>query len=373
MSEDLSITGDFVIEESESVSMQNSQIRETGLKVQNYLFTSTQKFSFRPSLELSEIASCRPGAPARFGEPRCSDFPEYFEPIYCNYDDLDSLGAEWWVFTPKPPIHPLIKLRNHFKETYEMIDSGSESLSGLSEESTKQKKTIRRRSHLDSKRIGCRCNMSKCLRLHCRCFKDMEYCAKICKCVDCFNTLTHEQARQAVINKTRELNPQAFNTKIVNAIKNQDSKFNAEGCNCKTGCVRNYCDCYKSGVGCSPICKCLNCKNTRLAIEQEELEMITKPILRAKNKVVFNPLQFFGADPEEANSRGAAGEDEPRAPPVEEQTAARGHRYSFPIVIGSVESPVIPDVGLLKREVPPGDCLPDCPKPKRAKVDSVHF
>ena len=44
-------------------------------------------------------------------------------------------------------------------------------------------------NHPAQKRIGCRCNMSKCLRLHCRCFKDLEYCARNCKCTGCFNQL----------------------------------------------------------------------------------------------------------------------------------------------------------------------------------------
>jgi hypothetical protein len=138
---------------------------------------------------------------------------------------------------------------------------------------------------LPSSRIGSRCRKSKCMRLHCRCFKDLEYCAKFCKCLDCLNTISHQSARDFVIKKTAEINSNAFINKFSVIPSNNKKSVYIEGCLCKTGCNRNYCECFKNGAGCSLICKCANCQNAFLALPREELRSLAKPAIRKKNRI----------------------------------------------------------------------------------------
>ena len=143
-------------------------------------------------------------------------------------------------------------------------------------------------------RLGCRCGKSKCVRLHCRCFRDLEYCATFCKCVDCLNTIKHKTARDFIIQKTKEINQKAFVSKFSVIPSNNKKSLYVEGCLCKTGCNRKYCECFKNGTGCSPLCKCSDCLNTILSIPKEELSSLTTHIVRKKNRIVIKNLEESG-------------------------------------------------------------------------------
>jgi len=98
--------------------------------------------------------------------------------------------------------------------------------------------------------ISCTCSKSQCLKLYCQCFREGILCSSQCKCVKCLNTPQHAES-----------------IKVKRIIKdaNKKKKENTEegsGCNCRMSfCEKSYCVCSRNGKGCSPQCKCFNCKN----------------------------------------------------------------------------------------------------------------
>lgn len=59
-----------------------------------------------------------------------------------------------------------------------------------------------------------------------------------------------------MIQKTKEINPLAFGEKYgVVSSKGKQNVLHTRGCRCKKiACDRNYCECFKAGVGCSNMC-----------------------------------------------------------------------------------------------------------------------
>ncbi|KAF4390294.1 hypothetical protein F8388_019949 [Cannabis sativa] len=90
--------------------------------------------------------------------------------------------------------------------------------------------------------------------LYCVCFATGQYCLDPCNCENCFNKV-------------------AFSEKVEVARKMSLLKASTKrrgGCNCKTGCSKEYCICLKlmyyllmkNKIGCSvETCKCIACQN----------------------------------------------------------------------------------------------------------------
>lgn len=135
--------------------------------------------------------------------------------------------------------------------------------------------------------VGCKCKNSKCLRLHCACFKTLGYCGPSCRCLDCLNKEEFKQARDFVIQKTKIIYKKAFQTKSDKIVNVKNKKIHKEGCNCKKGCNLNYCQCKKFGANCSPICRCESCLNDKIRLSQEEIRKIYKPCSRKKHKIII--------------------------------------------------------------------------------------
>lgn len=133
----------------------------------------------------------------------------------------------------------------------------------------------------------CKCKKSQCLRLHCVCFSSGGVCGPQCGCVGCVNLPQFEEARQFVIMKTKEINPTAFESKLKN-VSGHDKIVNSQGCKCtRNNCKKNYCACFKNGIGCSDMCRCSSCLNSKEELKQEEKAIIGKRVFRKKHKIVI--------------------------------------------------------------------------------------
>lgn len=138
---------------------------------------------------------------------------------------------------------------------------------------------------------GCSCKNSNCLRLHCACFKELGYCKPTCKCDNCLNKTEFVKTRNFAIEKTKFIFSNAFaghEPVLVTDVTGEAHSINPRGCNCKSGCARNYCDCRKVNGKCSYICKCSDCANEKVELSREELIKIYKPSSRKKHKLVIN-------------------------------------------------------------------------------------
>lgn len=130
----------------------------------------------------------------------------------------------------------------------------------------------------------CKCTKSKCLRLYCECFAKGLICGVDCDCKDCHNNEEHKEFRDLVVEETLEKNPKAFTSKY-KKFEQKDGILHSRGCNCsKTGCIKEYCECYKAGTGCSALCKCTNCQNHKIDLAEEEIQIYYDKVLRKRRK-----------------------------------------------------------------------------------------
>ncbi|KAJ2945752.1 hypothetical protein O0L34_g594 [Tuta absoluta] len=159
-------------------------------------------------------------------------------------------------------------------------------------------------------RKACNCTKSQCLKLYCDCFANGEFCNR-CNCNNCHNNLDNEELRQKAIRGCLDRNPNAFRPKIGKAkisgadhfrrhnkgcnckrsgcLKNYCECYEVglcllfimrisgadhfrrhnKGCNCKrSGCLKNYCECYEAKIACTNICKCVGCRNVEESVER---------------------------------------------------------------------------------------------------------
>ena len=131
---------------------------------------------------------------------------------------------------------------------------------------------------------GCNCKKTKCLKLYCECFAAGGVCKPSCKCDNCHNTVELQDLRELIIHETIEKNPLAFKSKYKN-ISEKDKTLHSRGCKCaKTGCQKNYCECFKEGIGCSKLCKCENCNNQKIELKDEEVGLYHEKVLRKRKK-----------------------------------------------------------------------------------------
>ncbi len=123
----------------------------------------------------------------------------------------------------------------------------------------------------------CSCSKTQCNRKYCECYNSGNYCID-CNCKNCSN--------KPPINTYSNKRPTDITSKM---------KKSKEICTCtKSGCNKNYCECFKSGNKCTSLCRCIGCENTEENIKTKSKNFFNyeccpaNSIFIIKNKIVMN-------------------------------------------------------------------------------------
>lgn len=153
------------------------------------------------------------------------------------------------------------------------------------EPSRAQRPPGRVRPKKEPKKQTCKCKKTLCIRLYCVCFAGQGYCGKDCTCQNCLNKEEHLDVRAQVIEETLAKNPLAFSSKYKKINREKKVLLHARGCNCKkTGCVKQYCECYKAKTGCTRLCRCTDCANDFIELTMDEVKANYEPVQRKRRR-----------------------------------------------------------------------------------------
>lgn len=218
----------------------------------------------------------------KFAKSILNDSPFRFESSFLLENQISDENINEIVFCNNLPF----PLSNENK-----IKSISDFDSDFENKPQKVKKDIfkTKSKHISQTKIkikGCFCQTTKCLRRYCKCFNKKGLCNEDCGCTNCFNTNEYAEVRQIVIDKTEQIIKNGFSNKIILTLKGE--KINSEGCKCRSGCKSLLCACFKNGAGCSPICRCSQCRNSFVEMESSEVKTFFRSPLRTKEKIVIN-------------------------------------------------------------------------------------
>ena len=143
-------------------------------------------------------------------------------------------------------------------------------------------------------KIHCTCKKTRCIKKYCECYSNKVFCYN-CKCENCENKPNFindsiKDNNTMNINKKEteeEINEDKYNSnnisnKQINETINDDINDNNSKkliiCTCsKSGCNKNYCECFKAKVKCNNKCRCIKCLNKpEDSIHLDENKIISK-------------------------------------------------------------------------------------------------
>ena len=181
------------------------------------------------------------------------------------------------LYNSREPVHYSMTLVRE-----ELLQSLREELNFASKESM----MVEESEKSDLQKQGntcCSCKKSKCLQRYCECFRTRGFCSELCTCENCFNIKEYEDIRNEFFKEQLERNPNSFSSKIVSF---SSVKVYSKGCNCKkSGCLKNYCECFSNGVKCTMLCHCHECQNPDNELNaMKELEGIQEKGGKKKKK-----------------------------------------------------------------------------------------